>query len=306
LQVFSSLKSFFFHACRSGVKFFSAIAASYCVLASLAAASPIGVSDDRGRTLTLEAPARRIVALAPSITELAYAAGAGAKLVGVSEYSDYPQQAKNIIRVGDATHADIERIAMLKPDLILAWKSGNHAGDISKLEKLGFKVFVMEPEKLTDIPRLLRSIGKLAETSATAGAAAGDFERKMESLMARYSRKRPVKVFYEIWHEPLMTVNGAHMTSDVLRLCGSDNAFATARMLTPVISPEGLVAADPEVIISGYSKPENWQRFKMLSAVRNHRVFFVQPELLERQSPRILEGASEVCKRVEQVRQADN
>jgi iron complex transport system substrate-binding protein len=291
---------------RSGIKFIFSIAASCSALASLAAASPIGVSDDRGKTLTLEAPARRIVALAPSITELAFAAGAGAKLVGVSEYSDYPQQAKNIIRVGDATHADIERIAMLKPDLVLAWKSGNHTGDIGKLEEFGFKVFVMEPEKLTDIPRLLRSIGKLAGTSATAGTAAGDFERKMETLMVRYSRGRPVKVFYEIWHEPLMTVNGAHMISGVLRLCGSDNVFATARMLTPVISPEGLVAADPEVIISGYSKLENWQRFKMLSAVRNHRVFFVQPELLERQSPRILEGAGEVCERLDKVRQADN
>jgi len=300
------LKSFFFHARRSGVKFFSAIAASCCALASLAAASPIGMSDDRGKTLTLEAPARRIVALAPSITELAYAAGAGAKLVGVSEYSDYPQQAKSIIRVGDATHADIERIAMLKPDLVLAWKSGNHAADIGKLEKFGIKVFVMEPARLTDIARLLRSIGKLAGTSAAAETAAGDFERKMETLMVRYSRKRPVKIFYEIWHEPLMTVNGAHMIGDVLRLCGSVNAFAAARVLAPVISSEGLVAADPEVIISGYSKLENWQRFNMLSAVRKHRVFFVQPELLERQSPRILEGASEVCKRLDQVRQADN
>lgn len=300
------MKSFFFRPRRCGIKFIFSIAASCSALASLAAASPIGVIDDRGKTLTLDAPAQRIVALAPYITELAYAAGAGSKLVGVCAYSDYPQQAKNIIRVGDATHVDIERIAMLKPDLILAWKTGNHAGDIGKLEEFGFKVFVMEPARLRDIQRLLRSIGKLAETSAAAEAAAGDFERKLETLRERYSRKRPVTVFYEIWNEPLMTVNGAHMISDVLRLCGGVNAFARARMLTPVISPEGLVAADPEVIISGYSKLENWRRFKMLSAVRNHRVFFVQPELLERQSPRILEGAGEVCERLDKVRQADN
>ena len=272
----------------------------------LAAASPIVVSDDRGKTLALETPARRIVALAPYITELAYAAGAGDKLVGVSDYSDYPQEAKNIIRVGDAMHADIERIAMLKPDLVLAWKSGNHAGDIGKLEKFGIKVFVMEPAKLPDIPRLLRSIGKLAETSAVAEAAAGDFERKLEALRKHYGRKRPVNVFFEIWNEPLMTVNGAHMISDVLRLCGGANTFATARMLTPVISAEGLVAADPEVIISSVLQDGEWRRFEMLDAVRNHRVFFVQPDLLERQSPRILEGASEVCKQLDKVRQADN
>ncbi|MGH8711519.1 MAG: cobalamin-binding protein, partial [Burkholderiales bacterium] len=300
------MNSFFPPPRRDGVKSISAIAATCCAFAALAAASPIVVNDDRGKTLALEAPARRIVALAPNITELAYAAGAGGKLVGVSGYSDYPQEAKNIVRVGDAMHADIERIAMLKPDLVLAWKSGNHAGDIGKLEKFGIKVFVMEPAKLPDIPRLLRSIGKLADTSAAAETAAEDFERKLETLRKRYSTKRPISVFYEIWNEPLMTVNGTHMISDVLRLCGGTNAFATARMLTPVISAESLVAADPEVIISGSSKLENWQRYKMLGAVRNHQVFFVQPDLLERQSPRILEGASEVCKQLDNVRQGDN
>lgn len=299
------MNSFFSPPRRCGVKYFAAVAATCYVLASLAA-SPIVVNDDRGKTLVLEAPARRIAALAPYITELAYAAGAGGRLVGVSEYSDYPQDAKNIVRVGDAMHADIERIAMLKPNLVLAWKSGNHAGDIGKLEKFGIKVFVMEPAKLPDIPRLLRSIGKLADTSVAAEYAAQDFERKVETLSKRYSTKRPISVFFEIWNEPLMTVNGTHMISDVLRLCGGTNAFAAARVLTPVISAESLVAADPEVIISSVSQDGEWRRFEMLDVVRNHRVFFVQPELLERQSPRILEGASEVCKRLDKVRQADN
>ena len=226
--------------------------------------------------------------------------------MGVSEYSDYPQEANNIVRIGDAMHVDLERIDMLKPDLVLAWKSGNHAGDIGMLEKFGIKVFVMEPAKLPDIPRLLRSIGKLAETSAAAEAMAGDFERKLESLRERYGRKRPINVFFEIWNEPLMTVNGAHMISDVLRICGGANTFATERMLTPVISAESLVAADPEVIISSVSQDGEWRHFEMLDAVRNHRVFFVQPDLLERQSPRILEGASEVCNWLDKVRQADN
>ena len=300
------MNSFFSFPRCCGIAFFTAIAATCSAFDVLAAASPIVISDDRGKTLTLEGPARRIVALAPYITELIFAAGAGGKLVGVSEYSDYPYEAKNMVRVGDAMRADIERIVMLKPDLVLAWKSGNHAGDISKLEKFGTKVFVMEPTKLTDIPRLLRSIGKLAETSAAAGVAAEDFERRVEALRQRYSRKRPVSVFYEIWNEPLMTVNGTHMISNVLLLCGGANAFAAARVLTPVISAESLVAADPEVIISSVSQDGEWRRFEMLGAVRNHRVFFVQPELLERQSPRILEGASEVCKRLDNVRQADD
>lgn len=264
------------------------------------------MKDDRGATLALDAPAQRIVALAPFITELVYASGAGHKLVGVSEYSDYPQPAKNILRIGDASHVDLERIAALQPDLVLAWKSGNHAGDIVKLENFGIKVYVMEPAKLSDIPRLLRSIGKLAETSDTAEAAAGNFEFKLGTLRNQYGKRRPVTVFYEIWNEPLMTVNGAHMVSSVLRLCGGINVFAASRPLTPVISTESLVAANPEVILSSVSHDGAWQRFAMLDAVRDHRVFFVQPELLERQSPRILDGASEVCRRLDKVRQAGN
>jgi len=264
------------------------------------------VTDDRGETLALNPPVQRIVALAPFITELVFAAGAGGKLVGVSEYSDYPQQAESIVRIGDAAHADLERIAALQPDLVLAWKSGNHAGDITKLEYFGIKVFVMEPIKLSDIPRLLRGIGELARTSDTAEAAARHFESKLEMLRDQYSMRRPVTVFYEIWNEPLMTINGAHMISSVLRLCGGVNPFAASRALTPIISAESLVAADPEVIMTGIARDADWQRFAMLKAVRDHRVFFVPPDLLERQSTRILQGANEICRQLDKVRQADN
>jgi len=288
---------------RSGVKFLSALALIFFGLSSLSAA-PILVKDDRGKILTLRAPAQRIVAMAPYITELVYAAGAGGKLVAVSEYSDYPQQAKNIMRIGDASHADLERIAALQPDLILAWKSGNHAGDIAKLENFGINVFVMEPAKLSDVPRLLRGIGQLASTSAAAETAAKHFESRLEKLTEQYRKARPVTVFYEIWNEPLMTVNGTHMISSVLRLCGGINPFATSRALTPVISAESLVAANPDVILTGIARDDAWQRFEMLDAVRNHRIFFVHPDLLERQSPRILEGASEVCRHLDEVRRA--
>jgi len=262
------------------------------------------VTDDRGENLVLMTPARRIVTLAPFITELVYAAGAGPELAGVSAYSDYPQQAASIMRVGDATHIDLERIAALRPDLVLAWESGNHVRDVAKLEALGISIFVMEPTKLSDIPRLLRRVGMLAGTSDIAEVAARKFESKLAVLTKQYSTKRPVRVFYEVWNAPLMTVNGAHVISSVLRLCGGVNVFAASRVLTPVISPESLVAADPDAIISSVARDSVWQRFAMLDAVRNHRVFFVPPELLERQSPRILEGASEVCSKLDQVRRA--
>jgi iron complex transport system substrate-binding protein len=297
------LNSHFSPQYRNKVRFIAAIAVAVFAFSSLAASS-IVVTDDRGENLVLMTPARRIVALAPFITELVYAAGAGPELVGVSAYSDYPQQAASIMRVGDATHIDLEYIAALRPDLVLAWESGNHVGDIAKLETLGISVFVMEPTKLSDIPRLLRHVGMLAGTSDIAEVAARKFESKLAALTKQYGTKRPVRVFYEVWNAPLMTVNGAHMINSVLRLCGGVNVFAASRVLTPVISPESLVAADPDAIISSVARDGVWQRFAMLDAVRNHRVFFVPPELLERQSPRILEGASEVCGKLDQVRRA--
>lgn len=252
--------------------------------------------------VALDQPAQRIIALAPSITELVYAAGAGSKLVGVSEYSDYPEAAKNIPRVGDAAHIDIEHILLLKPDLILGWRSGGHSVELARLEKLGFKVFVMEPLKLADIPRLLRTLGKFAGTRAAAETAAEDFENRLQWLRKRFSDKRPVTVFYEIWHEPLMTVNREHLISDVLNVCGGVNIYANARPLTPIISIEDLLVKNPEAIISDVARGEQWQSIKVLSAVRKKHIIFVPPEWLERQSPRIAEGAREICERLDAVR----
>ncbi|MGH8750635.1 MAG: cobalamin-binding protein [Burkholderiales bacterium] len=266
-------------------------------------AHALSLADDRGQTVELNLPAQRIIALAPFITELVYAAGAGSRLVGVSAYSDYPDAAKNILHIGDAAQVDIERILELKPDLIVGWRSGSHARELTRLEKLGFKVFVMEPLRLSDIPRLLRALGQLAATEQAAQSAAGDFEHKLELLRKRYSHRRPVSVFYEIWHQPLMTVNGAHMISDALQLCGGVNVFAGVRPLTPIVSIESLLAADPQVIISGVAQEQEWRQFGMLSAVRRQRIFFVPPEWLGRQSPRILDGAREICQRLDKVRQ---
>ncbi|MGH8743039.1 MAG: cobalamin-binding protein [Burkholderiales bacterium] len=268
----------------------------------IACASPIQATDDRGLTVALDQPAQRIIALAPSITELVYAAGAGSKLVGVSEYSDYPEAAKSIPRVGDAAHINIERILFLKPDLIVGWRSGGYSVGLARLEKLGFKVFVMEPLKLDDIPRLLRTLGKYAGTLAAAETAAEDFETRLQWLRKRFSDKRPVTVFYEIWHEPLMTVNGEHLISDVLNVCGGLNIYANARPLTPIISIEDLLVKNPEAIISDVAQGEQWQSYKVISAVRKEHIIFVPPDWLERQSPRILEGARVICERLDAVR----
>ena len=178
----------------------------------LAHAAPIEVQDDRGRTLRLPAPAARIIAISPHLTEIAFAAGVGAKLIAVSEYSDYPPEALRLPRVGDGARADIERILTLKPDLVLAWKSGNQAGDIARLERLGIPVWVSEPTRLADISRLLRDTARLAGDAAAGERAAGEFGRELARLRERGSvrtrTQQPARVFYEIWHQPLLTVSG--------------------------------------------------------------------------------------------------
>jgi iron complex transport system substrate-binding protein len=235
----------------------------------------VTVTDDRGKTIILPAPAQRIIALAPSITELVYAAGAGERLVGVARYSDYPSAALAVPQIGDASSIDIERVLSLRPDLVIGWRSGNHAADIERLERFGLPVFMAEPASLGAIPQLLRVIGALAEKSSTAHAAADDFDRGVDALRKRYGNRRNVRVFYEIWHEPLMTVNGSHMISDVIRLCGGSNVFAELAPLTPVVALEGVLAARPEVVLGGGSASDaedfaaQWRRNQIYNELRN-------------------------------------
>lgn len=276
--------------------------------AASALAADIVITDDRGKAMTLSAPAQRIVTLAPSIAELAYAAGAGERLVGVARFSDYPPAVKDIPRIGDASRVDLERVLSLKPDLIIGWKSGNQTADIERLEQLGFRVFVIEPATLAAIPRLLRSLGRLAGSEVAAAGTAEKFERAIAELRERYGSRPRVRVFYEIWHQPLMTVNGRHMINDVIRLCGGSNVFAAVQSLTPVVSLESVIAAQPEVVLGGSSAitaeefAAQWRRYEGFVKLRGVKAMFVNPDWIQRQTPRILEGAQTVCEHLDRIR----
>lgn len=274
---------------------------------STAAGTGIELRDDRDAVVRLQNPAQRIVALAPSLTELAYAAGAGPRLVGVARFSDYPEKARDVPEIGDAARVDIERIVALEPDLVLAWKSGNQAGDIEKLERLGVVVYVTEPARLADIPRLLRAVGALAGSVAFAERSAQRFARDVQSLRARYGGAHKVQTLYEVWHRPLITVNGRHMINDVIHLCGGVNVFGAAAGLTPSVSMEAVLAAAPEVVVGGARTGgeaelrRNWKEVPIAS-LRALPVFYVDPDLIQRQTPRIVEGARIVCAALESVR----
>jgi len=274
----------------------------------LSVSAALTAIDDTGQEITLAQPARRIVSLAPNITELVFAAGAGDRLVGVSEYSDYPDAAQRIPRIGGGNGLDLEAIVGLAPDLVIAWKSGNPPRYWQRLRALGLTVFVSEPRHLQDIADTLRRFGVLAGTEVTAARQASEFEQRYSRLSQHYSKRTPVRVFYQVWGRPLMTVNGEHLISDVIRLCGGRNVFAKLPTLAPQITIEAVLAANPEVIVAGSGNEpaeavlSKWKRWSELSAVAHDHLFVIPRELMVRQTPRILQGAEQLCSILDAVR----
>lgn len=263
------------------------------------------VIDDAGYSVRLTQPARRIISLAPHATELLFAAGAGERLVGVSDYSNYPPAAKKIPSVGGAAALDIERIAALKPDLIVVWHNGNSASQIARLRSLNIALFESEPRDYAMIATSLERLAALAGTEPIGDAAARDFRTRLQTLTSIYRQRTPITVFYQIWGAPLMTLNGGHIVSAAIRLCSGVNVFEKLPQLAPVISTEAVLQADPQVIISGGSDAaalSQWRRFTTLRAVRQHGLVNLDADSLTRPSPRILDGTEQLCRALDAVR----
>lgn len=266
------------------------------------------VTDDYGREVRLAAPASRVVSLAPHLTELMYAAGAGTKLVGALDYSDYPPQAKALPRVGSEASIDLEALVALRPDLVIAWPNAGSSRAVERIAALGIPVFRSEPRELEDIARTMEILGRLAGTQTAAGAAARAFRERAASIGRRYAQRARVRVFYQVWDRPLVTVNGDHVISKVMRLCGGENVMAALPALAPEIDRETVLRADPEVIVASGpdgARPawlDDWRAFPALAAVRHDNLFSIRPELLQRHTPRLLDGAEELCRILEAVR----
>jgi len=273
-----------------------------------AAQGAIEVIDDAGETIRLARPARRIVSLAPHVTEQLFAAGAGARIVGAVEYSNYPPEARRIPRVGDNRAIDIERVLAMKPDLIVAWFHGNVGRQIDQVRSLGLPVYYSQPRTIEDIARGLENMGTLAGTGKIASGAARGFRERVRSLRERYGTREPVSVFYEIWNRPLYTVNGEHLISDVIRLCGGRNVFAELRVLAPTVAQEAVLKADPVAIVASDiagARPEwldDWKEWPDLQAVKLDNLFFIESDLINRHGPRIVEAARQLCEMLDRAR----
>jgi iron complex transport system substrate-binding protein len=246
-------------------------------------------------------PVPRIISLSPHITELLFAAGAGARIVGVDDSSDYPAAVAGIARVGEPSALDVEGLLKLRPTLIVLWDSGTPASRKAELERLNLKLYITDQRHLDDIGATLIEFGRLAGTLPVAAAAAQRYRIELAQLRAQYAARPRLKVFYQVWDRPLYTLSGAHVVSEVLSLCGGDNVFADLSTLAPAVDKEAVLARDPDVILvaatgaDGARQMLEWNRFSTLRAVRSHRIFTVDPSLVGRMAPRILQGVRDVC-----------
>ena len=269
----------------------------------LAFAEPISITDDSGKVVTLLKPAERIVTLAPSLTELAFAAGAGGKLVAVSAYSDFPAVAKALPQIADASGVSLEGLLAIKPDLVIAWKSGNREADIKRVVELGIPVLVLEVARLADVSQAIRAIGKLADTAGVADKAASRIDGAFDDLRRINRGKARISVFFEVSRLPLMTINRHHAIDEVISLCGGKNVFRDQVPLVFTPSLEELFRLQPQAILfpANEATPP-WPQYRGLKAWDEQRIYQVGADALMRTGPRLVQGAQQVCAELDQAR----
>ena len=273
-------------------------AALLLATAARADTPPLRLVDDAGHE----------VALAPHLTELVYAAGAGRQLVAVGKYSDFPPEALAKPVISDAFAVNYEALAKLRPDLVLVWGSGTPERIKSKLRTMGVPVYEVEIRTVAGLVDTLRGIGRLAGTEGVAQARAQAIASDWTALKATYAGRKPVRVFFQLWDAPLMTLNGQHLVSSAIAACGGANVFSELPTLTATVSWEVAVQRDPELVVTAGApgetdKPGRWAGFKRVSAVQHGQFGHVEGDLLDRSGPRFVDGARELCEAIDHARQ---
>lgn len=275
---------------------------------TLQARAELVFTDDNGDTVTLRNPAKRIVSLAPHITESLFAAGAGEYIVGVVSYSDYPSAATKIKQIGNYKKIDIEAIIGLQPDLVVAWGTGNDKLQIEQLKKLGLTVYVGEPKKIQDVADAIEDYGRMVDNMRGSIEVAQEFRFRYRKIMKKYSGRTALRGFYQVWNKPLITINDRHLISDVMRICGIQNMYGYMSSLVPRISIESVIEKDPQIIVAsgmGEAKPEwldDWRKWKNMQAVQYNNLFFIPPAIIQRHAPRILDAAEQLCEQADEAR----
>jgi len=262
-----------------------------------------------GEALTLPAPAKRIITLAPNLAELMFAAGAEDQLIAVVEYSDFPPAVSRIPRVGDAFRIDLERIIDLEPDLVIAWKSGNPQTALQKLEQLGVTVWQIEITRPAGIANAVESMALAAGTETHGKPAADKLRDRLEKVVKENAGKSPVGYFYQIASAPLYTINGQHIISHAMEICGGQNVFSELSSLAPQVSRESVILANPQAMIAPQipGEPpalEVWQDWPRLQAVQNEAMLYLPADDISRAAPRLLDSIELACKLLDEVRRS--
>jgi iron complex transport system substrate-binding protein len=281
------------------------LAASSLLLASLLTLLACDATD--APQAAAPAAYSRIVTLAPNLTELVFAAGAGENLVGVSAYSDYPPEVTELPVVGDAFTIDQERLALLKPDLLLAWQSGTPAHIVDELRQAGYVVETIRTQKLGDISAAMRRIGSLTGQQYHAKGAADEFDSGLKLLGQQHAGAERIRVFYQVSKRPLYTVSEGHFVSELIALCGGDNVFADLEGLAPGIDVEAVIDRDPEVMLAatdaGADAFSEWDRWPNVASSRYGNRFLVPADEISRPTPRVLTAGAAICDALQSARE---
>ena len=278
---------------------------------ALPCAASINLQQASGAILTLPAPAKRIITLAPNLAELVFAAGAGARLKAVVEYSNFPPQVTQIPRVGDAFRIDLERVIELEPDLVIAWKSGNPQTALQKLTQLGITVWQIEITRPEEMIQMVESIALAAGTQNEGRARARQLSNTLENLRRQNKGKTPVDYFFQIAPRPLYTINGQHIISRSLEICGGHNVFFDLSTLAPQISRESVILANPRVMIAPATSTDStpldiWGDWPHLQAVQKKTLLYLPADEISQATPRLLDSVELACKLLDEVRTSAN
>lgn len=252
-------------------------------------------------------PAQRVISLAPHATEIAYAAGLGDKLIAVSEMSDYPEQANKLEKVSNYQGIKLERIIALRPDLVIAWPSGNPAKELEKLAQFDVPIYYSTSSSLMDIANNIEQLSQYSENPQIGQKAADDFRTQLNVLKDKYNTEDKVRYFYQLSEKPIITVAGKNWPSEVFSFCGGENIFSSAGSPYPQVSIEQIITRQPDVIFTSrhaMSSDGMWSEWKNeVPALKDGHIWSLNADWINRPTPRTLNAITEVCDYFESVRQ---
>ena len=260
------------------------------------------------KELSLEESKPTIIALAPHIVEMLYDVGAGGQIIGTTAFADYPEQAKEIPRIGNYVRLQLERVIELQPDLIIAWKSGNPSDDLARLEQLGFNIVYSQPETFEDIAKEVRSFAKLTGHKEQGEQVAKKFEQELAQITKTYQNKSAITGFYELWSRPLTTVAKGSWPQQFLNVCKVSNPFKPVLTPYPQISIEQVLPASVQLIIQPLSVNQkeregfNWQDWPIIPAVANKQIIQPDADAMHRMSIRSLTALKDLCQAIDNTR----